>query len=170
MEENKIVEKDFTEEETKQHILQNEDSILQGMLAAADYASNEEMTLNIVRNGKHYFSFSIHPLSEDMMHQIRKKYTKYVKNRKAGINVAEELDVAKFRSSVIYNSTIESDKEKLWDNKRIWEGLRKQGKSVVNALDVIESVLLQGEKERIMTAIDQLCGYNEDEQIETAKN
>ena len=85
--------------------------------------------------------------------------------------MAGELDAAKYRSSVIYNSTVEEDKEKLWDNKKIWEGLRAQGKPIVNALDVIEAVLLPGEKDKIMEMIDELNGYdNEDLKIQTAKN
>ena len=85
--------------------------------------------------------------------------------------MAGELDTAKYRSSVIYNSTVEEDKEKLWDNKKIWEGLRAQGKTIVNALDVIEAVLLPGEKDKIMEMIDELNGYdNEDLKIQTAKN
>ena len=164
------VEKDFTEEETKQHILENETSLLEGLLAAADYASNEEMTFDITRNGKHYFSFSVHPLSEEDMLKIRKKYTTYTKNSRAGIKVAEELDVAKFRCSMIYNSTVERDKEKIWENKALWEGLRKQGKNIVTALDVIEALLLPGEKDKIMESLDKLGGYDEDAQIEAAKN
>lgn len=165
-----VVEREFTEEETQQQMVQNEGTLLDGLLAAAEYASNEELTLNITRNGRHYFSFTVTPLSEDMMQQIRKKYTRCEKNRKNGMIISEELDVAKFRSSVIYNSTTEADKEKIWDNKQLWEGLRRQGKNIINALDVIEAVLLQGEKERIMKALDQLCGYDEEELIETAKN
>lgn len=170
MEDNKVLERDYTEEETEQQILENEGTLLDGLLAAADYASNEELTLNITRNGKRYFSFTVHPIPEEMMQEIRKKYTRYEKNRKNGMVISEELDVAKFRSSVIYNSTVEADKERIWNNKQLWEGLRKQGKNIVNALDVIEAVLLQGEKERIMKALDQLCGYDEEGLIETAKN
>lgn len=170
MEDNKILEKDYTEEETGQQVLENESTLLEGLLAAADYASNEELTLNITRKGKRYFSFTVHPIPEDMMQEIRKKYTRYEKNRKNGMITSEELDVAKFRSSVIYNSTVEADKERIWDNKQLWEGLRRQGKNIINALDVIEAVLIQGEKERIMRALDQLCGYDEEELIETAKN
>ena len=90
--------------------------------------------------------------------------------------MGEDLDVSKFRSSMIYNSTIPEDHEKLWDNKRLWEGLRKQGKYIVNALDVIDAVLLPGEKDRIMDELDKLGGYDEDspkemeEKIESAKN
>lgn len=170
MEDNRILEKDYTEEETGQQVLENESTLLEGLLAAADYASNEELTLNITRKGKRYFSFTVHPIPEDMMQEIRKKYTRYEKNRKNGMITSEELDVAKFRSSVIYNSTVEADKERIWDNKQLWEGLRRQGKNIINALDVIEAVLIQGEKERIMRALDQLCGYDEEELIETAKN
>lgn len=173
-----IEERELTESEKLDYVRENEDDLLRGLLEAADYASNEEMTFNISRNGRTYFSFTVHPLSEEKMWQIRKKYTKYVKNRRAGIRQAEELDVAKFRCSVIYNSTIESDKAKMWDNKKLWESLRKKGHNIINALDVIEAVLLPGEKDRIMNAIDTLSGYDEDEddigtenkQIDLAKN
>lgn len=177
-EEVKIEEKEFTEEETKQHMLQNENDLLAGLLAAADYAANEEMTFDISRGGRHYFSFTVHPLSEDTMYKIRRKYTKYTKNKRAGIKVAEELDVAKFRCSVIYNSTIDSDKAKIWDNKALWSGLRDKGFNIITALDVIEALLLPGEKDRIMEQLDKLGGYDDDEddsdlenkRIETAKN
>lgn len=181
MTEKNVVEKEFTEEETKQHVLQNENSLLEGLLAAADYAANETMTFDITRKGVKYFSFTVHPLSEETMFKIRKKYTKYIKNKRAGIKVAEEVDTAMFRCSVIYNSTIEHDKERIWDNKTLWEGLRKKGFVIVNALDVIEAVLLPGEKEMIMENLDKLGGYTSDDdedddldleskQIETAKN
>ena len=174
----KIEENEFTEEETKQHILQNENDLLAGLLAAADYAANEEMTFDISRGGRHYFSFTVHPLSEDTMYKIRRKYTKYTKNKRAGIKVAEELDIAKFRCSVIYNSTIDSDKAKIWDNKALWAGLRDKGFNIITALDVIEALLLPGEKDRIMEQLDKLGGYEDDEddsdlenkRIETAKN
>lgn len=173
-----IKEEDFTEEETMQQIRENEDSLLESLLAAADYAANEEMIFEIRRGGKFFFAFTIHPISEDTIQQIRKKYTNYAKNRRTGTRVADELDVAKFRCSVIYNSTIDKDKEKIWDNKELQESLRRKGYHIINALDVIETVLLPGEKDKIMEAIDRLGGYGDDEddmsdeekQIETAKN
>lgn len=181
MAEKNVIEKEFTEEETEQQVLQNEDNLLDGLLAAADYAVNETMTFDITRKGVKYFSFTVHPLSEEMMFKIRKKYTNYVKNKRAGIKVAEELDVAMFRCSVIYNSTVERDKERIWDNKILWEGLRKKGFVIVNALDVIEALLLPGEKDMIMTNLDKLGGYTDDDEedddldleskrIKTAKN
>lgn len=171
MAENKVVEKDFTEEETIEQMRDSEESILEGLLAASDYVSGEEMEINVIRKGKTYFSFTIRPLSEEETADIRKKYTSYTRNRRTGVKVAEELDVAKFRSSIIYNSTIPEDREKIWNNKKLQEELRKRGKHIINALDVIDALLLPGEKSDIMDKIDELGGYNaEDAKVETAKN
>ena len=162
---------EFEEKETREMIVERKEDFLEGLLEAAEDVDEETLQIDIIRNEKHYFSFSVHPLSEERLNAIRKKYTKYEKSRRAGIKVAGELDTAKYRSSVIYNSTVEEDKEKLWDNKKIWEGLRAQGKTIVNALDVIEAVLLPGEKDKIMEMIDELNGYdNENLKIQTAKN
>ena len=173
-----IEEEELTEEEQKEEIRNNERSLLERLLAAADYASNEELTIQIRRpDSQHpekmvdYFDFRVHPLSENELNQIRKKYTKYTRNRRSGgMKHAEELDIAKFKCSVIYNSTIKADQERIWDNKTLWNGLQKQGHTIVNALDVIEAILLPGEKEKIMEALDKLGGYDEDTQIIEAKN
>lgn len=106
-----------------------------------------------------------------MLKDIRKKYTKYTKNRRQGIRVADELDMPKYRASVIYNSTTEEDKAKLWDNPAVKKGLEAKGICIINALDVIDAVLLPGEKDRIMEIIDDVNGFNNEEvKAETAKN
>lgn len=176
--ENNVIEEDFTEEETMDQIRANEDSLLEGLLAAADYAANEEATIEIIRGGKLYFSFTIHPLSEETLYKIRKLHTTYEKNRRTGLKAPGEVDVAKFRCSMIYNATVDKDKAAIWDNKNLQEALKRKGYHIINALDVIEAVLLQGEKEKIMEVIDRLCGYGDDEdgkgdeekRVETAKN
>ena len=110
-------------------------------------------------------------LSDDDMYEIRKKYTKYAKNKRTGMKVTDGMDNAKFRSSLIYNATVAEDQEKLWNNKNIQEALRKKGKKIINALDVIEAALLPGEKEKVLTTLDELCGYNtEEDKVNTAKN
>lgn len=69
------------------------------------------------------------------------------------------------------NATVAEDQEKLWNNKNIQEALRKKGKKIINALDVIEAALLPGEKEKVLTTLDELCGYNtEEDKVNTAKN
>ena len=55
------------EEETKQVIRANEEDFIAGLIAAADFASDEEETqrIEIVRNGKLAFAFSIRPLGSE---------------------------------------------------------------------------------------------------------
>lgn len=110
-------------------------------------------------------------MSDEMLKDIRKKYTKYTKNRRQGIRVADELDLPKYRASLIYNSTTEEDQAKLWDNPAVKKGLEAKGICIINALDVIDAVLLPGEKDRIMDIIDDVNGFNNEElKAETAKN
>ena len=144
-----FMDPELTEEEKRETILANEDDYLEGLLAAADNAAKIE----IIRNERKYFSFSIHSLTDEMLKDIRKKYTKYTKNRRQGIRVADELDMPKYRASVIYNSTTEEDKAKLWDNPAVKKGLEAKGICIINALDVIDAVLLPGEKDRIMLMV-----------------
>ena len=98
-----------------------------------------------------------------------KKHTKYVRNKQIGVKFAEETDNAKFRSSLIYHATVEEDRNKLWDNKQVWNGLIAQGHQIVTALDVIEAVLLGGEKDRIIDEINKMSGFNS-ENIEEVEN
>lgn len=162
---------DEQQEDMRREILNHEEDYISGLLDAAAYTEDEIKVIEIRRKGRLYFKFAIHPISEELLNDIRKKYTKYAKNRRQGIRIAEELDTPKYRASIIYNSTVESDKAKLWDNQKVQKGLEKQGKIIINALDVIEAVLLPGEKDRIMDIIDEINGYNnEDVQTETAKN
>lgn len=175
IEESNVTEIDMTEaeaEETlKEDMRANEMDYLTGLLEAADDAEEETKEIEIVRGGKKYFSFRIHSLDDDTLYEIRKKYTNYAKNRRTGTKVADGMKSAKFRSSLIFNATVAEDQEKLWNNKDIHEALRRKGKKIINALDVIDAVLLPGEKEMVLTAIDNICGYDSEEtQVDTAKN
>ena len=166
-----FMDPELTEEEKRETILANEDDYLEGLLAAADNAANDTKKIEIIRNERKSFSFCIHSLTDEMLKDIRKKYTKYTKNRRQGIRVADELDMPKYRASVIYNSTTEEDKAKLWDNPDVKKGLEAKGICIINALDVIDAVLLPGEKDRIMEIIDDVNGFNNEEvKAETAKN
>lgn len=166
-----FMDPELTEEEKRETILANEDDYLEGLLAAADDAANDTKKIDIIRNERRYFSFIIHSLTDEMLKDIRKKYTKYTKNRRQGIRVADELDMPKYRASLIYNSTTEEDKAKLWDNPAVKKGLEAKGICIINALDVIDAVLLPGEKDRIMDIIDDVNGFNNEElKAETAKN
>lgn len=62
------------EEETKQVIRANEEDFIAGLIAAADFASDEEETqrIEIVRNGKLAFAFSIRPLGSEEYDKCRR--------------------------------------------------------------------------------------------------
>ena len=174
-EEPRTTEIDMTEAEAdealKADMAANEAGYLAGLLDAAEDAEEETKKIVIVRNGKLYFVFSIHALADETLYEIRKKYTKYAKNKRTGTKVAEGVDNAKLRSSMIYNATIAEDQEKLWNNKQVHEALRRRGKHIINALDVIDAVLLPGEKENVLAVLDELSGYDTEEtKVETAKN
>lgn len=53
--------------------------------------------------------------------------------------------------------------------KQVWNGLIAQGHQIVTALDVIEAVLLGGEKDRIIDEINKMSGFNS-ENIEEVEN
>lgn len=170
-----IVGEDMTEEEVQEAILEdmkeNEDDYLRGLLEAADDAEEEEKELCVSRKGRVFFKFRIHSLSDEKLHDIRKKYTLYEKNRRTGSKVAVGMDTPRLRSSIIYNATVGENGNKIWDDVTVQEGLRRKGKVIINALDVIDAVLLPGEKDMILEAIDELSGFNNDESnVEKAKN
>ena len=129
-----FMDPELTEEEKEDMIIKNEEDYLEGLLAAADDAANDIKKIDIIRNERRYFSFSIHSLTDEMLRDIRKKYTKYTKNRRQGIRVADELDMPKYRASLIYNSTTEEDKAKLWDNPAVKKGLEAERQDLVRAV------------------------------------
>lgn len=159
------------EEETKQVIRANEEDFIAGLIAAADFASDEEETqrIEIVRNGKLAFAFSIRPLGSEEYDKCRKKFTKYVRNKQLGIKMPEDTDRIKYQSAIIHKATIAEDREKLWDNKKVWQALESKGFQIMSGLDVIEYTLKAGEKDRIIDAIDTLSGYESNIE-EVAKN
>ncbi len=162
---------EMTSEEEQEYYRENEKDFLESLLEAADFVTDEVKEIQIIRKGTVAFSFRVHTLSEEEVNDIRKKYTKYAKNKRNGVRVAEEVDTAKYRSSLIYNSTIDEDKKKIWDNRTLWKALEAKGRVIINALDVINTMLLPGEKDRIIDTLDDLNGYNSEiSSEETAKN
>ena len=155
---------------TQEEVLMKEEDMLLGLLSAARDIEETTKTIRIERKGKLYFQFSIQPVSDEEIQKCLKSCTKYYKNP-AGKNLPKiegETDWVTYKAKKIYIATVESDKAKLWDNPKI--------KSELDALlpeDVINAVLLPGEKNRISELIDELSGYNNDDEVteeEYAKN
>ena len=165
-----------TEEEKKGFIRANEEDMIQGLIDAAGFSASEEERKNIEISrktadgeSKVFFRFTIAPLREEQYEQVKKKHTKYVKNKQFGMKLPEETNSTRYRSQLIYMATVDEDREKLWDNKQIWEALRKRGFQIMNGLDVIEYSLKAGEKDRVLEVIDEISGYDSNLE-EVAKN
>lgn len=162
-------DREFSAEETKNQMRMNEEDMIQGLIEAAGYSIEERQTIEIAREGKLFFRFQIRPLSEDEYNRCKKKHTKYVRNKQLGMRMPEDTDSAKYRAALIYQATVEEDRVKLWDNKKVWEALRNKNLQIMNGLDVIEYSLKAGEKDKVLEAIDLLSGY-ESNLEEVAKN
>lgn len=164
-----IEDRDFTAEETQNQMRMNEEDFIQGLIDAADYTEEEHQTIEIIREGRLFFKFDIHPLGSEEYDKCKKKHTKYVRNKQLGMRLPEDTDRIKYQSAIIYQATVESDRERFWDNKKVWEALRNKDIQIMNGLDVIEYTLKAGEKDKVLECIDKLSGYESNIE-EVAKN
>lgn len=156
-----------TTEEMQADARKNEDDLLNGLLAAANYKDDAEESVEIVinRQGKDLFSFHIHPLSEEDFNRCRKRCTKYVKSRtNAGVRIPEEVDTVKYRNMLIYEATVPEDRAKVWDNKALWKA-----KDLATGIEAVDILLKAGEKNAVCEKIDSISGYEMTEE-EVAKN
>ena len=169
VEEQEITEYETNEEGTKILIRANEEDFIQGLIDAAEYASEETQRIEIVREGRLYFAFHVRPLSSQEYEKCKKKYTKYVRNKQFGMKLPEDTDRIKYQSAIIYEATVEEDRKNLWDNHKGWNALNAKEDRIMNGLDVIEYSLKAGEKDKVLEAIDKLSGYD-DNLEEVAKN
>ncbi|MCI8418847.1 MAG: hypothetical protein HFI33_15350 [Lachnospiraceae bacterium] len=160
---------EFTEEQVKTQIRLHEEDFIQGLIAATDFTSEETQKIEIIRNGRLFFAFCIRPLSSEEYEKCKKKHTKYVRNKQLGMKMPEDTDRVKYQSAIIYQATVDEDREKLWDNRKVWEAINAKKDRVMNGLDVIGCALKAGEKDRILEAIDKLSGYDSNLE-EVAKN
>lgn len=157
-------------EDAKTFIRANEEDFIQGLIDAAEFVSEETQRIEIIREGRLYFAFRIRPLSSEEYEKCRKKHTKYVRNKQFGMKMPEDTNIVKYQSEIIYAATVDEDKEKLWDNRKVWNAINAKKDRVMNGLDVIEYTLKAGEKDRILEAIDKLSGYESNNLEEVAKN
>ena len=133
-------EREFSEKETANQMRQHEEDFIQGLIDASGYTQEEHKIIEIARKGKVYFQFSIRPLSENEYEKCRKKNTKYVRNKKLGMKMPEDTDSVKYRDMLIYEATIPEDREKLWDNKKVWKALEDKGYQIMSGL-LVEEVI-----------------------------
>lgn len=149
---------------------QEEFDLVTGFLKAAEDLSNRTKVIVIQRNGKKFFKFRIRAISEHEMNAARKKATSYManpKNKKLP-PIEKDHNYVDFKSYLIYLATVDEDKAKLWDNPEL-----KNKFDVMEGYNLVDKVLLPGEKDDIIEVIDELIGYSDDEysnDIDIAKN
>ena len=138
---------DGMEQPTQEQILMSESELLRGLIEAGNEKDSEASyeRIQIKRGGKLKFEFRIRPISEEE-------------------SLACHDHATKFAPRLIYTATVDEDRAKLWDNKQA-----QQAFNVLQGVDVIDCVLLSGEKDRIIDRINEISGYD-DEADETAKN
>ena len=145
---------------TNEEILMNEADLIDGLLEAAGFKSDDSLRkkIQIKRNGKVLFEFRVRPLEEDETQEIRKSCTKYAPNP-AGRHLPRievETNFVRLRSKKIYEATIPEDRAILWDNQSV-----KKKLNCLDPLDVIDQVLMAGEKDAIVDVIDSISGYGQ---------
>ena len=110
---------------------------------------DKKRIVNIKRNGRTLFKFTIEPLTEDEWRKCRRQNTS--KNRNG------ELNDSRFLSQAIYEATIDDDKRRIWQNQEIWDKL-----NVASGTDVVNIVLTPGEKAKITEVLSEISGYDDD--------
>jgi len=126
----------------------NEQSIVECLTGAANYlADNGRAHIVIERAG---FSFYVQGVNEDQTAKCRRLATKNRGRRD------EEVDWSRYAAQLIYEATVPDDKKRLWDNKAVWDKL-----NCVTGSDVIFKCLTPAERAKIVTAIENLSGYDD---------
>lgn len=145
-----------------------EEDLLTSLLECANFQADESLikTIHIQRGGKHMFSFRVHPLSEDDILKARKKATTYAPNP-AGKNlpkIEKDYNPVLMRCHKIYMATVKEDQKKIWENKKLMDQL-----DIMTGPEVVDKLLLAGEKDAVIETIDEISGYDAD-LTEYAKN
>lgn len=131
--------------------------LLQQLLVAAGFKDDPEQyqEISIQRKGKELFTFRVRPLEEEELQECRKRAAHYgVNPQNRTLSVETGVDLVKLRSYKIYLATIEEDRKKIWDNRILQEKI-----GVLQGVDVIDRLLLAGEKDRVCNIIDENSGF-----------
>ena len=132
----------------------HETDLLSALLSDAEQPETTEIIL--VRKGQRIGAFTIRGLHEQEVNDCKEQATLYRKSPQLGIRVPESLDSTRYRNLLIYTATVASDRARLWDNK---DAQRRAG--VRNELELIDKLLLAGEKDAVIKKLDEMCGFGD---------
>jgi hypothetical protein len=143
-----------------EEILMKEADILAGLLALDKMKADTVITRRVVimrevgGKKKKYLEFRVRPISEEESQECHKRATKFAKTKPGQPRIPLETNASLFRSHVIYAATLDEDRAKVWDNRKALESM-----NLLQGVDMIERLLLAGEKARVMLDIDEISGY-----------
>ena len=151
---------------TQEEVLMDENALLRGLIEAGNEKDNESTyrQIQIKRAGTLKFVFRVRPVSEEESIKCHDHATKFAPRKRGQPKREIETNTSLFRSWLIYTATVDEDRKKLWDNKKAQEAL-----NVLQGVEMIDAVLLSGEKDRIIDVINEISGDGDDME-ETAKN
>lgn len=156
---------------------EEEFDIIANFLKAAEMVETVTKKIEIKRNGELLLRFRIRAVTGPDMRRAQKAATSYIPNPKMKkLKVESDRNQVIYESYLIYLATVEEDKKNYWDNQKL-----KEKFDVMQGYELIDKVLLPGEKDAVLDQINILSGYNledgdgEDEEkplddIEIAKN
>lgn len=136
--------------------------LVNSLLAACEYKTEEVTEVEIRRNGKFLFKVFIHPLSEKEVRQARKKATTYMKNPQ-GKNlplIEKNFDAGTFKSWMIYLASTEDTQQQIWGNPAVM-----QAKELHEPWESVDYLLKLGEKNALLDKIFEISGMNEDGEV-----
>lgn len=147
-----------------------------GFFRAAELITENTTPIVIQRDGVKLFEFSVHALTGNDARAAKKKASTRIPNpnNKKLPPIVKEINEVIYQSYLIYLATTAEDRKKYWDNPVFRDKF-----GVMEGYELIEKVLLPGEKAQVLDEIDTLSGYgfsesdteeDEDSDIETAKN
>lgn len=142
---------------------ENEIGGVEGLFAAAEDAEEKIYPIDVVRNGKKYFTFHVRPLPISQFERIEKANRVY--EEKKGIKRAVDFKNETFLAMLVFEATTPEDKKALWNSqetKQRWGTIGHQ---------TVTKALKAGEIESIAEYIEKISGReNELELGETVKN
>ena len=152
---------------TPDELLFSEDELLKALTEKQHLDNTEKIEVKL---GSVVFAFRIRPLSEREWNACRERHTKYKRNRRlGGMKMPEDTDTVGYHTELIYTATVEEDRAKLWNNKRLWKAT-----GALTGPDMVDKLIpFAGKKQAIIDRIEKLSGYDdesEEEYEETVKN
>lgn len=166
---NEIVEDVEQQDEavTPDELLFSEDELLKALTNQEHLDTTETIEVKLANV---VFKFRIRPLSEREWNQCRERNTKYKKNRRlGGMKMPEDTDTVGYHTLLIYTATVDEDRAKLWNNKKLWNAV-----GALTGTDMVDKLIpYAGKKQAIVERIERLSGYDdeaEEDYEETVKN